>query len=148
MYYMPLHAGQDANGMRYRMFWAKHRHGGFSASYRTSLSMRYRIRYRIMIRCFICFKFWVQVPNGLPWPALNLQICIQIAPSLAPCQCSSLANRGGCIEGCIGCINIQYTPIHAGCIGMYPNHCQWRMYWDVLQMLIHPIHPPIHRMYW
>ena len=38
----------------------------------------------------------------------------------------TLANRGGCIEGCIGCINIQYIPIHAGCIGMYPNH--WRMY--------------------
>jgi hypothetical protein len=27
-----------------------------------------------------------------------------------------LANRRGCIEGCIGCINIQYMPIHAGCI--------------------------------
>ena len=43
----------------------------------------------------------------------------------------SLANRRGCIEGCIGCINIQYIPIHAGCIGMYPNI--WRMYWDVLK---------------
>ncbi len=43
----------------------------------------------------------------------------------APCR-QSLANRGGCIEGFLGCINIQCIPIHAGCIGMYPNH--WRMY--------------------
>ena len=43
----------------------------------------------------------------------------------------TLANRWGCIKGCIGCINIQYIPIHAGCIGMYPKIR--RMYWDVLK---------------
>ncbi len=62
-----------------------------------------------------------------------------------------------------GCINIQYMPIHAGCIGIFRKIS--RMYWDhpsvspaaggreskdVLDviMFIQLIHRPIHRMYW
>ena len=49
------------------------------------------------------------------------------------------ANSRWCIEGCIGYINIQYIPIHAGCIGVYPKLrmimiMTWctEMYWRIL----------------
>jgi hypothetical protein len=52
-----------------------------------------------------------------------------------------------------GCINIQYIPIHAGCIGMYQKIR--RMYWDVSKDVLDVntstsrlLHRPIHQMYW